>query len=449
MIEQIGNAVKFLAFFTASKVGKTGLTVTCDVWSPAGSQIVTGGSASAVGGGAYSYTLASGSVTTEGEYLAIFKTTDTTVDLQHVPALWVVGRGGIEDLDAAISSRNATTPPTAVDIRSELDANSTKLVNLDAAVSSRSTYAGGDTSGVTALLSRLTSTRAGLLDNIDAAISSRLAAAGYTAPDNSGISTIAGRLTSARATLLDNLAQLDAAVSSRLAGGSYTAPDNATITTIATRLSDARATLLDNLSRLDVAVGTRLASAGYTAPDNTTITAIATYVDTEVAAIKTIVDRLNGLLELAGAVYRFKASALEEAPTGSGGVGGTIEWPEGATIREIRINPPGVHLAESLIITRANDYLRADGRQLVATQAKDELWPDLTDAAIAVQVAPNGAAPTNIVGAVTQAVGAEKSIDFEVTHLQFPTKASGTFSIIATLADASVVTLRAGQLSIR
>lgn len=45
-----------------------------------------------------------------------------------------------------------------------------------------STYAGGDTAGTTTLLSRLTALRAGYLDYLDAAISSRLAAAGYTAP---------------------------------------------------------------------------------------------------------------------------------------------------------------------------------------------------------------------------------------------------------------------------
>jgi hypothetical protein len=49
-----------------------------------------------------------------------------------------------------------------------------------------STYAGGDTAGTTTLLARLTSTRAGLLDNLDAAVSSRLAASGYTAPPSAG-----------------------------------------------------------------------------------------------------------------------------------------------------------------------------------------------------------------------------------------------------------------------
>jgi hypothetical protein len=49
--------------------------------------------------------------------------------------------------------------------------------NLDAAISSRSTYAGADTSGTTTLLSRLTATRAGYLDNISSAAPSAAAIA--------------------------------------------------------------------------------------------------------------------------------------------------------------------------------------------------------------------------------------------------------------------------------
>jgi hypothetical protein len=172
MLEQVSNSVKFLAFYTASKQGKTGLTVTVDLYDPSGTQIVTGGSATAVGGGLYSYTLTSNN-SSEGEYTAIFKTTDSTVDAQHIPSLWVLGRAGVENLDAATSTRLAssgyTAPansdisaikaktdalpsdpadqslvesaitalsiPTVVQIRTELDSNSTKLANLDAAIS--------------------------------------------------------------------------------------------------------------------------------------------------------------------------------------------------------------------------------------------------------------------------------------------------------------------------
>jgi len=143
MLEQVSTSVKFLAFYTASKQGKTGLTVTIDIYDPSGSQIVTGGSATAIGGGLYSYTLSTNN-SAEGEYAAIFKTTDSTVDSQHIPSLWVLGRAGVENLDAATSTRLAssgyTAPsaaPTVVQIRTEMDANSTKLANLDTTVSSR------------------------------------------------------------------------------------------------------------------------------------------------------------------------------------------------------------------------------------------------------------------------------------------------------------------------
>lgn len=117
MIEQVGVGVAFYAHFVASKTSKTGLTVTVDVWriTEAGvaTEVVSGGSATEIGDGLYRYGLSAVSVSDAGEYIAVFKTSDSTVDAQHIPALWTVGHAGIEYLDAAISSRNATTPPTS------------------------------------------------------------------------------------------------------------------------------------------------------------------------------------------------------------------------------------------------------------------------------------------------------------------------------------------------
>jgi hypothetical protein len=79
------------------------------------------------------------------------------------------------------------------------------VTNIDAAISSRSTYAGGDTGGTTTLLARLTSTRAGNLDGLDVAVSTRLATSGYTAPDNTDIVAIRAKT--------DNLPAAPAAVS--------------------------------------------------------------------------------------------------------------------------------------------------------------------------------------------------------------------------------------------
>jgi hypothetical protein len=234
MLEQVSTSVKFLAFFTASKTGKTGLTVTVDIYNPSGTQIVTDGSATALGGGLYSYTLSSDN-STEGEYAAIFKTTDSTVDAQHIPSLWVLGRAGVENLDAATSSRLPSSSydaaPSVSDIRSEMDSNSTKLANLDATISSRSTLTTGDLPSVPSAASVASAVRTELseISNLDASVSSRLAAADYTAPTNA---PTAAAVASAVRTELTELSNLDASVSSRLAGSAYTAPANSDVAAV-------------------------------------------------------------------------------------------------------------------------------------------------------------------------------------------------------------------------
>ena len=90
---------KFYAFFTASKIGKTGLTVTVDVRNSAGTLQVTDGSATEIGGGLYTYTHISA---TEDDYTAVFKTADGTVDAQHMPSLVPVQ---LPRIDAAVSTR--------------------------------------------------------------------------------------------------------------------------------------------------------------------------------------------------------------------------------------------------------------------------------------------------------------------------------------------------------
>lgn len=108
-LEQLSNAVRFRAAYIASKLGATGLTVTVDVYNPAGTKIITAAAATEIGDGIYEYVLASGSVTTEGEYTAVFKTATTTVDQRHIFAQWTVGRAGVENLDATTSSRSTLT----------------------------------------------------------------------------------------------------------------------------------------------------------------------------------------------------------------------------------------------------------------------------------------------------------------------------------------------------
>lgn len=52
---------------------------------------------------------------------------------------------------------------------------------------------------------------------------------------------------------------------------------------------------------------------------DTQLGAIDDFVDTEVAAVKAVTDKLDTALELDGAVYRFTTNALEQGPSGAGG----------------------------------------------------------------------------------------------------------------------------------
>ena len=134
MLTKGGVALKFYAMFIASKTGKTGLTVTVDVYEDTtGTPIVSGGSATELGGGLYYYTLASGSVDASGAYIAVFKTADSSVDQQHIPALWVTDTE-LKNLDAAISTRLATASyTTAPDSTAIQAASAAALTAYDAA----------------------------------------------------------------------------------------------------------------------------------------------------------------------------------------------------------------------------------------------------------------------------------------------------------------------------
>lgn len=87
------------------------------------------------------------------------------------------------------------------------------LDNLDAPVSSRSTYSGSDTPGVTTLMNRLNDSRALKLDYLDAPISSRST---YAGGDTPGVTILMSRLTAPRTAALD---RLDVPVSSVTTGG--------------------------------------------------------------------------------------------------------------------------------------------------------------------------------------------------------------------------------------
>jgi len=123
MIEQVGNAITFYAQFLVSGAAGTGLTVTCTVYLGSdGSTVVSAQATTEIGGGLYKYTLASGSVGTEDDYLAVFNEAAATADQTDVPSLWTVGHAGIENLDANVAG---------VETKVDLQATAVALAALD------------------------------------------------------------------------------------------------------------------------------------------------------------------------------------------------------------------------------------------------------------------------------------------------------------------------------
>lgn len=169
--------------------------------------------------------------------------------------------------------------PTAVANAAQVRTNlTTELGRIDAAISSRSTYAGGDTAGVTTLLSRIIGTLAAGTHNPQTGDSfAQIGAAG------AGLTALGDT----------RIANLDAAVSSRLAAAGYTAPPSA-----AANASQVRTELTTELGRIDAAVSSRLATVGYTAPLDAAgvraaIGMAAADLDTQLAALPTAAENAD------------------------------------------------------------------------------------------------------------------------------------------------------------
>ena len=198
-----------------------------------------------------------------------------------------------DNLNATVSSRLASASYTApLDAAGTRSAIGLASANLDTQLDALPTAA----ENATAVRSELTTE----LGRIDASVSSRLAAASYTAPlDAAGVRSAVGlasanldtqigdlptaseSATAVRSELATELGRIDVAVSSR---GTGTALDAAgvrsavglatanldtqldALPTASENASAVRTNLTTELGRLDAAVSTRLASASYTAP---------------------------------------------------------------------------------------------------------------------------------------------------------------------------------------
>lgn len=110
---RINTALTFEFAFSSNGVAADGLTVTADIRNPAGTEVVTDGSCTAIGDGRYRYSMSSALNVALGNYSALGKCSDTALDQQHIPALIVV-----EEVDvsaAAVSAIAAAVGAGATD----------------------------------------------------------------------------------------------------------------------------------------------------------------------------------------------------------------------------------------------------------------------------------------------------------------------------------------------
>jgi hypothetical protein len=154
--------------------------------------------------------------------------------------------------------------------------------NLSGSVGSVTGNVGGNVTGSVGSVTGLTAA------NLDVAVSTRLAAGSYTAPlDAAGVRSAVGLASANLDTQIDAL-PTNAELATALAGA-----DDATLAAIAALnnisaagvKAQADAALADVgmtttiTGRIDDAITSRLASSGYTAPDNSSVTAIKTATD--------------------------------------------------------------------------------------------------------------------------------------------------------------------------
>ena len=129
MLAESGSSIIFYAHYIETKQGKTGLTVTVDVWrierDGTRTEIVAGANATEIGDGLYQYLLVAGSVTLPAEYIAVFKTATATVDQQDLPAMWVIDRRVLADADQ-IEGSDATDQ-----IRDSVLSDATRIAGAD------------------------------------------------------------------------------------------------------------------------------------------------------------------------------------------------------------------------------------------------------------------------------------------------------------------------------
>lgn len=109
MLEQANVEIIWYAHYTSAGLSKTALTPTITVYKDdSATPEVNAQSMTELADGFYYYKQTPSS---EGFRVAVCKTADTSVDQRHLPAVMLIGKAGVEKLDAAISTRSNHDDP--------------------------------------------------------------------------------------------------------------------------------------------------------------------------------------------------------------------------------------------------------------------------------------------------------------------------------------------------
>ena len=233
------------------------------------------------------------------------------------------------------------TPPTAIQVRQEMDSNSTKLSNLDATVSSRlSTASYTAPPSVSAIRTEMDNNSTKLA-NLNASISSRMAATSYSAPDNAGIAAIKAA-TDKLDTTFESYNSVWRFTSDALSlgptgttgGGGLTAQQVWDYVLTGYSSEGLAGTMLKTAASFTVQIPDPWAvpiPAAYGAGTAGRILGgipngvpLMPSQISEIDAIKSVTDKLDTSLEIDNSIYRFTAAALALAPTDTAG-GGTCD----------------------------------------------------------------------------------------------------------------------------
>jgi hypothetical protein len=345
--------------------------------------------------------------------------------------------------------------------------------DLDATISSRSTFAGGAVASVTGAVGSVTGLNAALLDASVAGVpaaTQALVAAGPVASVAGAVGSVTGSVGSVVGLTVGNL---DVAVSTR---SSHTAAQvqalvaAGAVASVTGSVGSVAGNVVGSVGsvagltpgNLDVAVSTRLATTGYTAPDNAsavTAAAQATTAATQATAAATdaagahsdtatlltrVTEAVPNAAAIATAVWAATTRTLTSLSALLAGISADVWGYASRTLTStgtITVVGP-VATSGAVTIVHGDDYSASDARQLDWT-ATD--WPDLTGATITLHFAGANGYHVDITGSVVASTPTSpQKVRVALTSAQTTLLPVGAhrFDVSAALAvSARVVTL--------